>query len=422
MTIIVSSLSLAASRDADNTLGGVVKDAAHPLASLSVVAIKNGSVVYARAFGDRFIDPTDASKNKPATTETRYRIASLSKIVTAIGAMKLVEAGKLDLDKDVSDYLGWTLRNPNFPDTPITTRMLLTHTSSLRDDNGYSFAPDVALKDVLTPGGSKYDAKSWAKQAPGFFQYTNFNFGLIATVIERVSKIRFDRYMSTVVLSPLGIGGGWNPASFSNSKLKTLATLYRKRDQDGKWNAKNPWLAQVDDYTVEPPTDLGAEYVIGTNGTVFSPQGGLRVSALELARVALMLMNDGVIDGQQFLEPQTVQAMLSDQWKYDADQKNGDNYFGLFRSWGLGVQRFTDSADKDGGDRIIEAGGLKWFGHLGEAYGLLSGLVFDPVTKNGMIYLIGGLGANPDEYVGKYSTFYRWEELILNTLYENVIK
>jgi CubicO group peptidase (beta-lactamase class C family) len=419
VTAIVSSLSLSTSRTLDRALEGILNDPVRPISSLSVAAIKKGSVVYARAFGSRWIDPEDPRKDKPATVDTRYRVASISKLVTALGVMKLVELGQLELDRDVSEYLGWTLRNPNFPDAPITTRMLLSHTASLRDENGYVFGPDVRLEDVLTPDGAEFGPQSWSEQAPGFFTYTNLNFGVIATVMERISGTRFDHFMDQHVLAPLGIGGGYNPASFSNSKLKTLATLYRKL-VNNQWSLKYPWVPQVDDYSSQSPEDPGAEYEIGTNGTIFSPQGGLRLSTLELARVALMLMNDGLSDGQPFLMPQTVQTMLSDQWTFKAD--NGDPFSGLFRSWGLSVQRFTDTTDDHGSDRIIEQGGLKWFGHLGEAYGLLSGLLFDPVTKNGMIYVIGGVGANPEQDPGAYSSFFRREELILNALFENAIK
>ena len=80
--------------------------------------------------GDRYIDAADPANNLPLALDSRYRTASISKTFAAVGAMRLVEQGKLDLDRDVSDYLGFTLRNPNYPDKAITTRMLLSHTSS----------------------------------------------------------------------------------------------------------------------------------------------------------------------------------------------------------------------------------------------------------------------------------------------------
>ena len=66
-----------------------------------------------------------------ADEDTCFRIASITKWVTAIGLMTLYDEGKLDLDKDISTYLGFTVRNPAYPNTPITARMLMTHTSSL---------------------------------------------------------------------------------------------------------------------------------------------------------------------------------------------------------------------------------------------------------------------------------------------------
>ena len=63
------------------------------------------------------------------TIDDPVRVASVSKMVTAIGVMKLVDEGKIDLASDVSRWLGWRLRNPNFPDRPITLSMLLSHTA-----------------------------------------------------------------------------------------------------------------------------------------------------------------------------------------------------------------------------------------------------------------------------------------------------
>jgi CubicO group peptidase (beta-lactamase class C family) len=70
---------------------------------------------------------------RAVTIDDPARVASISKLVVAIGVMRLVEQGKLDLDRDVNDYLGWRVRNPAFPDAPITLRALLSHQSGLRD-------------------------------------------------------------------------------------------------------------------------------------------------------------------------------------------------------------------------------------------------------------------------------------------------
>ncbi|MGH8074192.1 MAG: serine hydrolase domain-containing protein, partial [Lysobacter sp.] len=83
----------------------------------------------------------DKSTGREVTAGDPVRIASISKLVTAVGVMRLVEAGTLDLDADVSDLLGWPLRNPAYPDTPITLRLLLSHRSSLTDAAGYWQTP-----------------------------------------------------------------------------------------------------------------------------------------------------------------------------------------------------------------------------------------------------------------------------------------
>jgi CubicO group peptidase (beta-lactamase class C family) len=76
----------------------------------------------------------DRTSGRRATADDPVRIASVSKLVVAIGVMRLVEAGRLDLDADVARWLGRPLRNPAHPDVPITLRMLLSHRSSLKDE------------------------------------------------------------------------------------------------------------------------------------------------------------------------------------------------------------------------------------------------------------------------------------------------
>jgi CubicO group peptidase (beta-lactamase class C family) len=419
----------------DAELAGVVNDSAKPLASLSVLAVRAGAVVYARQFGNKFIDDATPKNNKPANAETLYRVASISKMITTLGVMKLVEEGKIDLDRDIIDYLGYKLRNPHFPDDAITVRMLLSHTSSLRDEGGYYWEAKNQIKDVLLPGGKLYDkGEMWGKQGkPGaYFQYANLPWGVLGTVMERATGERFDRLMARTIFTPMGIAGGFNPAEFSQETLANTATLYRKRTEvDGKeiWNTAGPWVPQVDDYSkLAPVPRAGPDYVIGSNGTAFGPQGGARLSAAGLGKIMLMLMNSGSHDGKQILQKKSVDMMLSRQWQYDAKTQNGasgeagfDGQNKLFNAWGLGNQHFLDISGPNQGDRLVEGGGFNAVGHLGDAWGLTSAIVFDPVTKNGMIFLIGGPGFNPETNKGKYSAMYRHEEQILDALYRRAI-
>jgi CubicO group peptidase (beta-lactamase class C family) len=439
--LMVSSVDAAgpAIPNLDRELAAIVNDSAHPLASLSVLALRDGKIVYQQQFGQRWIDGDNPASSKPATPETMYRIASISKLVTTLGVMRLVESGKLALDADASDYLGFKLRNPHFPDDPITLRMLLSHTSSLRDDGGYYWEAKlgVDLKDVLVPGGKLHGkGEMWATNAkPGaYFQYANLPWGVIGTIMERASGERFDRLMKRLVLDPMGLHGGFHPADFSPTDLDNTATLYRKRiEKDGKeiWNPSGPWVVQVDDYRKEAPVPRALPaYVIGSNGTLFGPQGNCRLSAIDLAKVMLLLINQGQHEGKTILKRESVGQMLSTQWRHDSKALNGNSNgeigFGthrdLMNQWGLGVQHFLDLSGPGRGDRLVEGGGFKALGHLGDAWGLTSAMVFDPKTKDGMIFLIGGPGFDPETNPGSYSSLYRHEEKILTALYRYAIK
>jgi CubicO group peptidase (beta-lactamase class C family) len=416
-------------------LQAIVDDPAIPLASLSAVAVRHGQIVYSKQLGSKRL-ATATSPAQPADANTMYRIASLSKFVTALGTMKMVEQGRLSLDADISDYLGYRLRNPNFPDHQITLRMLLTHTSSLRDEGGFKWAPTVDLKDALLPGGRFYGkGDSWSKTAPPgkYFEYVNFNWGIIATIMECAGGERFDHLMRHLIFDPMEMKAGFYLADFAPANINDIATLYRKREKDGdeKWNPNGPWIAQSDDFGVVAPVapmDLD-KYVVGTNGTLFGPQGSLRISANELAKLMLMLMNEGRYGNKQILKPATVAATFARQWTLTGDGKTGngdsDSFHGLYHAWGLGNQHFIDvSTVKNGrarGDRLVEGGGFKGVGHLGWSWGLNALFVFDPETKNGMVYVSSGVGANPDLYPGQFSSEARFQERITDALYRGAI-
>jgi CubicO group peptidase (beta-lactamase class C family) len=418
-------------------LQAIANDPAMPLPGLSVAVIRHGEIVYTRQLGSKRLATAHAPA-QPVDAETLFRVASLSKFVTALGTMKLVEQGRLSLDADIGDYLGYRLRNPNFPDQPITLRMLLTHTSSLRDEAGIKWAPEVDLKEVLLPGGRYYGkGEAWATNAaPGrWFEYVNLNWGLIATVMERAGGERFDRLMRRLVFDPMGLKAGFYLADFSPARVEDVATLYRRREKDGdeKWDPAGPWIAQADDFGVQAPAAPAGldRYVPGTNGTLFGPQGSLRISVGELAKIMLMLMNGGRDGERQILAPATVAAMFGRQWTLNGDRSNGSpngdggSYRGLYHAWGLGNQHFTDTSTlvdgRAGGDRLVEGGGFTGVGHLGWSWGLNALFVFDPAAKNGMIYISSGVGANPDLQPGRFSSEARFQERITDALYRGAI-
>jgi CubicO group peptidase (beta-lactamase class C family) len=445
-----------APRPLDRQLRRLVEDRDAPLASLAVVVVADDRIVYEGYWGRRHIDAANPQHDRPVTAGTKFRVASLAKTVTAIGAMQLVEQGKLDLDADISRYLGFPLRNPNYPQRLITARMLLSHTSSLRDAGLYNLPAPYTLPDLFLPGGAYYDGGahfSWpeggADRGPGaYFTYANLNYGVLGTMMERISGERFDQYMTRHVLAPLGIDGGYTLGSLSDAGVAQLATIYAKQDAQGRWSRGGAWYPQLDDYngirpapqpplpgppdlfpfdqtprqgstnsaTTPTPPVTPPPYILGTNATLFSPHAGLRISARDLARVLLVLLAEGHTGDRQLLRPETVRRMLGEEWRYAPAAPNGDTGHGRYRAWGLGLQHSTATQDALGGDLLAPGVAGDYWGHRGEAYGFLGGMWFNPQRKIGFVYLIGGLGDDPYLHGGAYSSAYAWEETIQTAL------
>jgi CubicO group peptidase (beta-lactamase class C family) len=405
----------------ERELAAIVTAPACELASLSVLAIRGGKLAYEGQFGRRRIG-NETIPDLPANRDTLYRIASISKMMTTLGLMRLSEEKEIDLDADVSRYLGFSLRNPHFAERPITLRHLLTHTSSLRDEAGYSFPAGTALKEFLTPGARLHgDGKMWTTKAgPGeYFTYCNLGWGLIGTLMERVAGERFDLLMQRLLLQPLGLQAGYNPSALPPPALSNLATLYRKRTTDTEvWDANGPWIAQADDYSARPPAPPpGIENdVIGENATPFSPTGGLRISARDMGTVMGMLMNGGLHGGRRILREDTLHRMFARQWTADGKGGNGDTLNGFFNCWGLGNAQFPDQP----GRRLVE-GGFDAVGHLGDAYGLRSVFAADLKRRNGIVVLVGGSSSDPGLQTGRYSALARFEERILTSLFHHAI-
>lgn len=381
------------------------------LPGLAAVVVDRNGERRAEARGFAVLDP---AARRPLTVDAPMRVASVSKVVTTLGVLRLVEEGRLDLDRDVSDYLGWRFRNPAHPDVPVTLRLLLSHRSSLLDDGGYFFPLGVRLQDSLS-------AKSWHAQPPGgVFSYTNLNFGVAATVMEKATGERFDRLIGRLVMQPLKLDACFNWSGCSDAAIARAAALYRKsRDEDG-WTPSPDWVAQVDDLRGRPPACLVRlptpdaacnldDYRPGENGTLFSPQGGLRISIRDLGRVARLLLNEGELDGVRLLKPATVRMMLAPAWRV-GQGATGENYGGLMRCYGLSVQCLMG-----GGDTPLDRP-LAWHGHMGDAYGLWSGLWIDPKAGRGYAYAVTGTAEDPAKYPGKRSQFRAFEEAIVEEL------
>jgi CubicO group peptidase (beta-lactamase class C family) len=310
------------------------------------------------------------------TIDDPVRIASVSKLVVALGVMRLAEQGRIDLDADVSRQLGWPLRNPAFPDVPITLRMLLSHTSSVKDEGDNYVLP---LGRTVRETAALPETFDRAHRPGAFFRYSNLNYPLIGSVLEKATGERFDRLMSKLVLQPLGLDACFNYTTCSDAKLARMVVLYRP---DGSV-ARDDLRGRRPDCpvaTTGPACEL-EKYELGSNGALFSPQGGLRASMTDLATIGQMLLNKGRHRGRLFLSQASVDAVLRPLWTYDG--RNGDTSDGLYCAYGLASQSLPVPA---AGCRDQLLGSRKLVGHAGEAYNLRSGLWIDPAARVGIAY------------------------------------
>jgi CubicO group peptidase (beta-lactamase class C family) len=340
----------------------------------------------------------DRATGRKLTVRDPVRIASISKLHVALGVMRLVEAGKLDLDRDVSDYLGWPLRNPAFPDTPITLRLLLSHRSSLTDGVDYALPVDRTVRAAVA------DSKAWESvHAPGtFFHYTNLNFPAIASVMEAATHERFDRLMDRLVLKPLGLEACFNWTTCGGDAVRRAVVLYAPDGKPVKDDLKGARPA----CPVVPAADGGCGYEaipLAANGALFSPQGGLRISVTDLAKVGGMLLRDGRLpDGTQFLKPESLAELRRLHWRFDG--ANGETENGFYCGYGLATQILTQCAPAD--DPFGDA--RPRIGHAGDAYGLRSGLWIDRATGRGIAYFATGLGDDPPKGRSSYRAIEEW--------------
>lgn len=305
---------------------------------LSAAVLRHGELVWAGAYGLADVDGA-----VPVKTSTLFLLASISKTVVSVALMQLEEKGLLSLDDDVGTLVPFDVRHPDYPNVPITVRMLVTHTSSIRDDwntldDGYVAGDSpIALGDFvggyLTPGGALYSASTnFVPAPPGTtWEYSNVAVTLAGYVVEAVSGEPFDAYCQSHVFGPLAMN-------------------------ESAWR-----LSALDPQHVALPYAYdGAAYSsYGHYGYPDYPDGLLRTSAPQLARFLSAFAHDGSLDGVEVLEPATAQAMRQ------APMPQVDPTQGVIWYWQ--------------GDTI---------GHTGGDLGVSTSMFYRPADGAGVIFLM----------------------------------
>ena len=310
---------------------------------MAVAVVKGGEIVYHNQFGVKNLETKE-----PIAEDDLFRIASISKSFSATSIMQLKEQGLVSLDTDVSELAGFPIRNPRYPDTVITLEMLLSHTSSLNDSEGYF------TLDVINPATNPDWANCYNDYAPGEgYEYCNLNFNLVGTFIEKLSGERFDQYVVNHVLKPLGIYGGYCVDSLDRSKFVSLYNFI-----DGQY------VEEPEAY--EPRSERIATYKFGYDTPVFSPTGGMKISALGVARYMMMHMGWGTApDGTKIIEEEDSRSMQT--------ERSAPEHYGL--------------ALEHAFDRIP---GVELVGHTGSAYGLRSAMFWAVDRSFGLVCISSG--------------------------------
>lgn len=341
---------------------------ANDVVGLSVAVVREGRIVYAKAFG-----LSDLETRQPLREEQLFRIASISKSFSATSIMQLVEAGRISLDDDFGSLVGFPIRNPKYPDKVITLRMVLSHTSSINDSEGYFNL------DVINPSKNTNWAKCYSDYAPGEkYAYCNLNYNMVGAVIEKVTGERFDSYVRNHILKPLGIYGGYCVDSLDNS---LFATLHEFDSAGGFIPAPSAYA---------PRTEQIRNYTMGYTTPIFSPTGGMKISAQGLAAYMIMHMNYGRSGDVRIISRRSSKTMQK-----PVAREQG---------YGLGLTHT---------DKLIP--GLQMTGHTGSAYGLYSTMFFHPRKKFGFVVITNGCRPSyKDGYVTPLKE-------TINVLYESFI-
>jgi CubicO group peptidase (beta-lactamase class C family) len=340
-----------------------------PVMGMSVAVVKNNKIIYTHSFGLK-----DAETNTPLSNDNIFRIASISKSFSATAIMQLVEAHKINLDQDVSELIGFKIRNPKFPETVITLRLMLSHLSSINDNQGY-----FSL-DSINPSKSVNWFKCYNNYEPGKgYEYCNLNFNMIGTIIEKISGERFDTYIQKHILEPLQLYGGYNVNGLDKSKF---ANIYEYQPDAAKF------VLSPNAYA--PRTNEIEAYEMGYSTPIFSPTGGMKISAKDLATYMMMHANYGKYNGVRIISKNSaieMQTPLSDN-----------------RNYGFAIETTTKLID----DKIM-------IGHTGSAYGLFSAMFFNRDEKFGIVVISNG--CHPG-YSNGFNTVIR---KTVNVLYDNLI-
>lgn len=328
------------------------------ITAMSIAVVSDDSIIYSKSMGYRVL-PDGTNPGIPVKDDDLYCLASVSKTFIATAIMRLMQDKKLKLNDDAAKYIGFQLRNPKFPSTPITIKQLLTHTSGINDS--YSWW----CMDSINPGKTPNYFRCYSDTRD--YKYCNLNYTLLSAVIEGATGRPLDTVVDSLILKPLDIKGGFNTILLDENRIVT--PYYHEK---GK--------TKINDYVIKRYNVLlpGKYKLLNSLNIVYSP-AGMKISAPDLARFMMMHMNYGTLDGKRVLTSRSEREM---QRNYVGDS-----------NYGLSFRQYTDLVP-----------GKTLHGQTGGIPGVKTCMIFDPTTRTG--YVIVTAGADSD-YIDGYGDIHK---------------
>ncbi|MHA1945578.1 MAG: serine hydrolase domain-containing protein [Candidatus Hodarchaeales archaeon] len=362
--------------------------------SLAASVVYKDDIIWSKGYGEQSSD------------NVAFMIASITKTFTATALLQLYERGMFELDEDVNNYLPFSLRNPNYPNTPITFRLLLLHQSSLM--RGGEFYKSYVNNDLDQKLGFTNESlpsfpawiddvifssellniteEVWGTYAPGEKQnriaYSNLGYDLIGYLIECISNQTIEEYFESNIFIPLNM---------TNTHYTYQSYLF-----DG---VAFPYEWIPDEENVEYfPTDENENFNVSIFNLDELGAGALRSTPIDLAHYLIAHMNNGLYEKNRTLTKDSINLM-----HYDSQEYYGTD---LHNSYGFGWMNEKILSLVMDGERITHF--LQ--GHAGRGYGFNSLMFFNQDAEIGVILFINQ-GFN---YVAQFDN--QWD--IFDVLYK----
>ncbi|MCH5197851.1 MAG: beta-lactamase family protein [Oscillospiraceae bacterium] len=302
---------------------------------VQAAVIKNGRVDSVYSYGT-----AERSTGREVNEDTKYRVASITKLVSVMVFFCLKQEGLVDENADISVYFDYPCHSPYYPDTVITPLMIMSHTASMVD-----------VGPMYLSDGTLSSKSFYIGYEPGtFYAYSNSGFAVIQCICERVTGMEFDAIAKQYIFEPLGID-----AAYIASGLKDTSNLGELRE------------LTISTMLSRKPRPLGT-------GLNFA-QGNLYCSAKDYAKILCLLMNDGLTaDGTRILSTESINTMKTVRISNDS--------FGV----ALGMRKQTNVFQ----NKTV-------YTHTGSSYGLYSAYLFSPEEKSGVVVITSGCPPEKDE-------------------------